>query len=386
MFRIHRRRSASLVALGLTATLVLTACGSGSDSASTSAGPSVDNSQGIEHAQQRLDTYSAVVDGYVPTEKLSDPAGLQGKKVMYIPAVAAIPFFQTSWQAFQEALTSAGVEAVICDGGADPAKMSSCLDQARDQRVAGVVIDALSPAIAEQSYDAVVDAGIPVVLGNIPTPDGSPDTVQSVDAGTTLAVELAADSIIVASGGNGGVIGVKNTDSPVVEGWYDNGVEEFATYAPSMKVTTVESKTAEQTSLPSKVSAAMLANSDADYTLGSVPQSFAEAAIQGATDAGRPDALSTTAAATLGDLQKLQQGSGYLSAVGWDLVRINYYVADVMFRLIEGDVVDTTQYVTPVRVFDKDNVQDLDVSEQGWLDSAWYGGDDYKSEFTALWN
>lgn len=378
------RRLAALAAAGLALSILATGCGSSDSSDGSSADGGADTA-GLEHVNAQLTKYRGVVDGYVPTEKLSDPAALAGKKVMYIPAVAAIPFFVTSWTALQEALAAAGVEGEICDGGADPAKMSACLDQARNEKVAGIVIDALSPQIAQQSYDAVVDAGIPVVLGNLPRPDGSPDSVQAVDAGTTLAVQLAADTIIEATEGTGSVVGVRNTDSPVTQAWYDDGITEFADHAPDTTVVTVDSKTAELPNLPSKVSAAILANPDVKYTLGSVPQAFAEAAYQGAKDAGKPDVLSTTAAATLGDLQKLDSGEGYLSAVGWDIARINYYEADVLYRLILGDPVDTTKYVTPVRVFDKDNVADLDLTESGWLNSDWYGGDAYKAEFKALW-
>jgi ABC-type sugar transport system substrate-binding protein len=379
------RRLKTLAAVGLVSSLLVTGCSSTSDSSDAPAGGDDASGAGLDQANEELAKYRDVVDGYVPTEKLSDPSALAGKKVMYIPAVAAIPFFVTSWNALQEALSAAGVEGQICDGHADPALMSACLDQAVNEGVDGIIIDALSPQIAQQSYDAVVDAGIPVVLGNLPRPEGSPDSVQSVDAGTTLAVQLAADSIIAAAGGEGSVVGVRNTDSPVTQGWYDEGIKEFETAAPDMDVVTVDSKTAEQANLPSKVSAAILANPGVKYTLGSVPSSFAEAAYQGAKDAGRPEVLSTTAAATLGDLQKLESGEGYVSAVGWDLVRINWYEADILFRLIVGDAVDTTAYVTPVRVFDEDNVGDLDLSDEGWLSSDWFGGDSYKGEFVSLW-
>lgn len=376
------RRSTAIAALGLAVTVLLSACGAG-DGDDSSGGTA--DAAGLDRAKAQLATYRDVVDGYVPSERLSDPTALKGKKVMYIPAVAAIPFFVTSWNVLQEALAAAGVESVICDAHADPAKTSACLDQARNDGVDGIILDALSPSIAQQSYDAVVGAGIPVVLGNLPRPDGSPDTVQALDAGTTLAVRLAADSIIVAAEGTGSVVGVRNTDSPVTQSWYDEGIAEFDTNASAMKVVTVDSKTAEQANLPAKVSAAILANPDARYSLGSVPQSFAEAAAQGAQDAGRPEVLSTTAAATLGDLQRLKSGTGYVSAVGWDIARISYYEADVMFRLILGDPVDTSAYVTPVRVFDRDNVDELDITEDGWVSSDWFGGDAYQAEFTSLW-
>lgn len=385
MSQLRTRRAVALATIGLSMAVVVAGCSTPSGDDNTSGEPTTPvDTAGVDHANAQLETYRQVVEGYLPDEPLADPAALAGKKVMYIPAVAAIPFFVTSWTAVQAAFGEVGVEASICDGHADPALTSACLDQALNQGYSGVIMDALAPAIAQQSFDAVVNAGIPVVLGNIPTPAGSPENVVTVGPDTVLAVSLAADAIIAKSGGSANVVAVKITDSPVTEGWFDNGIVEFETYCPDCIVTTVESKTAELDSLPSKVSAAILANPGIDYLLPSLDPAR-DATVQGAADAGQPNMPTASTATTLGALQALAAGKSLFASVGWDLVRTSWYEADVLNRLMIGQVVDATKYVSPVRVFDETNIGELDVSEAGWGSSDWYGGDAYQDVFRTLW-
>ncbi len=321
-------RGSRLPAMGSAAVavaLLITGCGSSAGHTSgTSAGGAGSGGSGLNHAKQQIAKYSQAIDGYVPAEKLSQPAALTGKKVMYIPAVAAIPFFTTSWKAVREAFAAVGVQAEICDSQASPATTSACLDQARNEKDAGVIMDAISPAIAQQSFDKVANAGIPVVLGNIPVPANAPSTVVSVGPDTTLAVRLAADAIIAKSGGTAKVVAVEDTDSPVTQAWYDNGVKEFASYCPGCQVTTVQTKTADMQSLPSKVSAAILSHPGVDYLLPELSP-IAQASIQGASDAGHGDMPTASTATTFGDLQELAAGKNLFTTVGWDVVRTSWY-------------------------------------------------------------
>jgi len=374
------RGSAALAVVGLSVSLAVSACGSDTVPADNGGA----DSAGVERAKQQLAKYSQVIAPYIPAEKLSNPAALKGKKIMYIPAVASIPFFATSWKAVQAAFSAAGVDAEICDGKADPSVTSACLDQARNNGDAGIIMDALSPAIAQQSFDAVVKAGIPVVLGNIPAPDGSPATVVTVGPDTTLAVELAADSIIAASNGKATVVAVKDTDSPVTQSWYDNGIKEFGTNCPGCKVKTVETKTADLQSLPSKVSAAILAQPGTNYLLPELSP-VAPATIQGAKDAGQTAMPAASTATTFSDLQQVANGQNLSTTVGWDVVLTSWYEADALNRLVLGQHVDTTKYVSAVRVFTKDNVTSLDITQNGWDTSNWFGGDAYQDAFRKLW-
>lgn len=376
-------RLPALGSAGIAVALFVTGCGPSTGGANGASG-SGNGASGLDHAKQQIAKYSQAIDGYVPTEKLSAPAALAGKKVMYIPAVAAIPFFSTSWKAVKEAFAAVGVQAEICDSQANPATTAACLDQARNEADAGVIMDAIPPALAQQSFDKLASAGIPVVLGNIPVPAHAPANVVSVGPDTTLAVRLAADAIIAKSGGKAKVVAVEDTDSPVTVAWYENGVKEFADHCPGCQVTTVRTKTADMQSLPSKVSAAILSHPGTDYLLPELSP-IAQATIQGAADAGQATVPTASTATTFGDLQQVAAGKSLFTSVGWDVVRTSWYEADVLNRLILKQTVDATRYVSPVRVFDASNVTSLDISQNGWDDSNWFGGNAYEKTFRDLW-
>jgi len=377
-----RTRRPAAVAAGVVISLAIALAGCSTPADTGDTGDA--DTSGLQHAQDQLDTYTGVVDGFVPSEPLDGADGLAGKKVVYIPAVAQIPFFATSYTGLKAAFAVVGMDVEICDGQANPATTSACLDQALNTGAAGVIMDALPPQIAQESFNAVVAAGIPVVLGNIPVPDGSPATVQRVGPDTAAATALAADAIIVQSEGAASVLTVTVIDSPVTEGWMTDGaVAEFAEYCPDCTLTNVETKTADLQALPAKVSAALLAEPTVDYLLPELSPEITPT-IQGATDAGKTGLPAASTATTLGDLQQIS-ADGLFASVGWDVVRTGWLEADVMYRLILGQDVDTSEYVLPLRVFTPDNVGDLDVSQAGWESSDWFGGSDYQDALTALW-
>lgn len=384
---IHLPRKAAVATAALSAVLIaLTGCSSaqGGGAPADSSGGTTD-AGAIAAAQEQVEKYSGIVDGFMPTDPLSDPSALSGKSVVYIPAVAQLPFFATSYEAVKAAFAEVGMKADICDGAANPATTSACLDQALNSGAAGVIMDAISPEIAQESFDKVVASGMPVVLGNIPTPAGSPDNVATVGPDTTLAVSLAADAVIVDSEGAANVVTVRFIDSPVTEEWHDNGaLPAFADSCPGCKVTTVDIKTPDMASLPAKIAAKLLADPSVDYLLPSLAPAVVST-TQGATDAGREGMPLASTATTVSDLQQIAAEGGLFASVGWDVVRTSWYEADVVMRKILGQDVDATQYVSPVRVFTADNIGDLDVSQAGWDSSNWFGGAGYQDEFRALW-
>lgn len=376
---LRKRGAIPLAAVGLAVAVVLAGCSTPTDTETET--PADDT--GLQYAQEQLDKYSGIVEGFLPTEPLGDSASLAGKSIVYIPAVAQIPFFATSYSALQKAFEVVGVTVQICDAKATPGQAAGCLDQALTTGAAGVILDALPPVIAQESFDAVVAAGVPVVLGNIPIPEGSPATVQRAGPDTALATALAADAIIVRSGGSANVVTVTVTDSPVTQAWMENGANaEFAEYCPDCTVSNVDTKTAEIPELPAKVSAAVLANPDVDFLLPSLSPVVVPT-IQGGTDAGKTLPAASTAT-TSGDLQALSE-EGLFTSVGWDIVRTQWITADLMMRLILGHEVDGSEYVVPVRVFTPENITDFDISQEGWDSSNWFGGSDYQDTLAALW-
>jgi ribose transport system substrate-binding protein len=136
--------------------------------------------------------------------------------------------------------------------------------------------------------------------------------------------------------------------------------------------------------LPSQVSAALLADPGVNYLMPEF-SNIADTSAQGATDASKGSLPLSTAATALSDLQELAAGKSLFSTVGWDVVRTSWNEADVLDRMMLHQQVDATLYLSPVRVFNSSNVKSLDISQAGWEDSNWYGGDGYQATYRALW-
>ena len=87
---IHVPRKAAVATAALSAVLIaLTGCSSaqGGGAPADSSGGTTD-AGAIAAAQEQVEKYSGIVDGFMPTDPLSDPSALSGKSVVDIPAVA----------------------------------------------------------------------------------------------------------------------------------------------------------------------------------------------------------------------------------------------------------------------------------------------------------
>jgi ABC-type sugar transport system substrate-binding protein len=165
---------------------------------------------------------------------------------MHIPAVAAVPYFATSFKGTQAAVADLGMSAELCDAQANPSSLSSCFTQILTQGFAAVIVDSINPAIAIEGFKEVAAAGIPIVLVNVTVPDGSPKNVTSFGADNVFAQTLASSAIIPDSNGTAAVIGVKVIDHDGTIFWWDQGAAaQYKKLCPDCTLTEVETKTSD---------------------------------------------------------------------------------------------------------------------------------------------
>ncbi|MES2171138.1 MAG: substrate-binding domain-containing protein [Actinomycetota bacterium] len=376
-------RFGAVIAATAAAALLLAGCASATPSASSSSGSG--DSALVASAQKNVDAHTSNTTGFVPTDPITNIASLKGKTVIYIPAVAAIPIFATSFKAYADAFSKVGVTAKLCDGASNPSSVAACFQQAIDTKAGGVILDSLPPVIAQQAYDAVLAAKIPVALVTTARPDGSPDSVQLGGPDIVAATALAADAIIASTKGKAHVLAIRTIDSPTTQEWMDKGGVAELKKCSGCTVTTIDTKSADLANLPSKVSAALLADPSINYLF---PQFSADVdgVIKGATDAGRSDLKGTNTVTTTGDLQKIAAGQTLEYSIGWDTVRESWMNSDMLMRLMAGQAVDGSKYTEPVRVFNSKNVKGLDLTQNGWDSSNWYGGTGYQTALEKLWS
>jgi ribose transport system substrate-binding protein len=379
----HGSLAAALTAIGVAATLALTGCASGT----TSSGGSTTGTSGanIAAAKAVVTKYSKLDTTFVaPGAAISNVSSLAGKKVMFIPANGVVPYFDVSLNGIKSALAAAKITAIEYDAKANPSDAASCLNQVISQGYSAVIIDSLPPVIAEQAFEAVEKAGIPILLLSQSVPAGSRSNVQATGANYVQLLTIAADVITVDSKGTANTLGVAVNDSPITVQWVTQGAQpEFKANCPGCKFNVIYTKTTALQQLPSLVSAALLKTPATNYIL---PEFGAvlDGSIQGAQNASRTNVKIVSTTAGLDNVQRLKAGTE-LADVGFDLNAQGWYASDTLIRMMLKLPVDTSKTVITPRIFTKATVAGLDLTQAGWENSSWYGGTGYQEKLKALW-
>jgi ribose transport system substrate-binding protein len=383
MFVSHRTRAGAVLAAAAVLVAMLSGCSS-SPTGSTSG--TSDTKGPAAAAQATVDEFTgAYGKPDLPTEPIKNIASLKGRTVIYIPALAVIPIFATAFDAYKDAFSRVGVKAVLCDAKSDPAATSACFQQAIDTKAAGVILESLPPAFAQEAYKATIAAGIPVLLADTTRPADAPNIVQFGGPNLSQVTSVAADAIIASSGGKAHVLTIGSLDSDAPITWMKAATDEFAKKCPDCKVTKLTLKTSDVQNLASQVSAALLADPSIDYML---PQfgSYVQPAIQGGTNAGRQGLKLVSTTTTLGDLSIMKTNSDFVGSVSWDIVLNAWMNSDLLMRLAVGQKVDASKYVQPIKVFTPKNSAGFTLTPAAWANSSWYGGDGFKQQLVDLWS
>jgi len=90
-----------------------------------------------------------------------------------------------------------------------------------------------------------------------------------------------------------------------------------------------------------------------------------------------------SSAATLTGLQMLAGGGPLHADAGQNFAYQGWATADALFRLVAG--LEIPAYDYSFRLFTQDNVDDLDLSDEGQSSGSWYGPTDFADDFAALW-
>jgi len=368
------------------AALLLTACspgttddsGSGSTSSAAASGPLAEVQADVEKAAQARDSFD------VPTDPV-DVSALSGKTVYYVPLTAQISVFQVYGEKIREALDAVGVKLQICDGGANPSQISGCIDQAVGASAAAIVADNVPYGMAANSFDAARAKNIPVLIANQIPDDQHPadPTLAYLPGPATQMITSAADWIIADSGGKATVVLQKVTDNPSTIAWGEAAEKEFADRCPDCTVVVNEVSAANFPVIPSSTSSAILSHPDTRYVLAEF-EHFVQPTVGGIQQTPNAAQIKVvSSAATLNGLQMIASDGAVQADAGQNFAYQGWATADAVFRLAAGQQVP--EYDVSFRLFTKDVIGDVDVSEDGQSSGSWYGPTDYTKDFTALW-
>jgi ABC-type sugar transport system substrate-binding protein len=164
-----RRSLGRLTALGVVAALALAACGSGDSDTDTATGAAVDVATYQAGAEKAM---AAVTKFTGPTE---GPKAQSGKKVMFLACGFEAEGCNLPAKAAKEAGDALGWDTTLVDGKFDPRIFSRAIQEAIDDKVDGIIIDAISVEAIAEPIKRARAAGI--VVGsydsaNAPSKDG----------------------------------------------------------------------------------------------------------------------------------------------------------------------------------------------------------------------
>lgn len=362
------------------AAVLLSGCSS-DDSSSDTAANGAQNSDlaaAVEALTQPADSYP------LPTEPIDGVADLAGKTMYYIPITQQSPQFAVTGTAMQEALESIGLKLQICNGNGTPTDISACINQAVDAKAAAIVTDGIPYAMASNSLDAAQAAKVPVVIGNQITTGDHPasDVLAYVNAPGGVQMAAIAQWISYDSGQDASVLINQSTDGPAPGQFVEAFTEQFKTDCPECETTINEVSSGNFSLVPSSTSSAVLKNPNLGYVVAQFQQ-YLQPTATGVQQASGTSIKGVTGAAQLGGLQQLSSGDFLYAAVGQASAFQGWVDVDAALRLIAG--ADVPEYEIPIRLFTRDSIADVELTEEAEASGEWYGPETFREDFDALW-
>lgn len=381
----HARRWATAGSAALLAAS-LAACGSSSSSPSGSAGESsIGASTGTSALSGEVAALDKPLGSYsMPSEAIKNVSAVAGKTIYYIPVTLQAPQFSATRRMLATAAKAAGLKVQVCDGKGTPTDINACVAQATSAKAGAIVTDAIPYGMASSSLDAAQKTKIPVVINSQILDSAHPASKTLAYVGTAAGSDqqiALAKWTIVDSGGKAHVLINQNTDGPSQPVFVEAGKKVFASQCPDCKITINGVSSSNFSQVPSSTSAALIKDPTITYVQSQFEQFLqpTEAGIQAASKTGLKV---ITGAAQLSSLKALKGGQ-IQAAAGQDGSYQAWADVDAVLRMMAG--MQPPDYKIPVRLFTKDSVSDLTLTEAALESGQWFGPASFTTDFKKLW-
>ena len=342
--------------------------------------------QQIAQFAQSATTFRAPGPAFTKSQAALLKSKLSGKTLWFIPVFQQAIQFSSEITAFTEAAKVAGAKVHVCDAQVNPSTGSQCLKQAVSSGAAGIVTSSLDYGFAQQAFQAVLKAKIPLVMadddevGANALPASS--TARQLSIGGTYFGRLGADWVIADSHGTANVLyAADDASSGALQ--LAAATDEFKTRCPACKVTVIHFNDASLPKLTTAVSAALIANSKIRYVFNAYDEPSGAYAVQGLQRIkGRSLKFVGGGGSPVG-LQRIQKGEESASP-GVDTSRVAWDMADAVFRFVAG-VPQINTYPKALRLFTKDNLP-ADVKDTAAFSvGSWYSNGNFRAGYKTLW-
>jgi len=379
-------RALCIGVLALT-TVAATACTSSKGSGSGPAGGGTDGGTTVATAQADLAKFTGEIASYSARKPATGISALKGKTVWYVPIGSAVPILNSYGVGMQQALTKLGLSLHTCDGKFLPTTITSCLNQAATQAADGVVTGYVDYKLVPTAFDNLVSHHIPVLVAGEANDAGKPDSPALAFDDTTPTIKvmqkLAAESVIVDSGGKAKVLYVGVTDSPQTLGGAAYAKQFFKDSCPGCTFTEIDYNTASLNKVASQVSAALISHPKTTHVVVEL-DAGAPGAVSGIQTAGYANKVKlVSTGGNLDALQRIKAGQVQFACVGTSAIYFGWQFTDGIVRMLAGQL--PVNGLGPARVFTKSNVGALTLTPDAYATNAWYGSDDFQQAFLTAW-
>ncbi len=383
--RIDRRMASLALVAAVAVTAAGCASGTGEDDTSSAAGSPAD----VQAAKAVIEKYSKPISTFPEVEAVDGANQLSGKTVWYIPVSSSPPAFQVYADALGEALGRLDIDLQVCDGKFVPTAIAACFQQAGASGADAVVTEAIDYTLARQGIDALVGAGVKVVLGGQAPAEGKKNTSTLAFHDTTdqidLGQELAANAIIADSDAKAEILYVGTSEVDSLKEAGDHALEYLEEKCGACTVTRLDYTSAALDKVPSAVSAALIKAPKTTYVLAELDTVIPQV-VAGARSAGFDDKLKIAGmGADLAVVQGIAKGGPELATSGSLLAYNSWSLADSVVRMLSGEAPADGPVDVPSRLFTQANSTDLTLTPAGYASMDWYGSDDYKDAFASAW-
>ncbi|NLB46415.1 MAG: sugar ABC transporter substrate-binding protein [Microbacteriaceae bacterium] len=385
---MKKNTRAAWLGAGIAAALVLTGCSSGGGT-TTEEVPAGEVSEFAAAAQAVVDVASQPVDEFVAPGPAIDTSAIDGGTVWFIAASLEIPLFKNIADSLESVFSEFNVEVQDCDGKfTAPDAVASCLDQAVSSGASAVIVGSVPYGVAPNGFDAVVEAGIPLVYTmDLPVGDGNPSEVAYITKDSIKMQSWLTNWVIADSNAEANTLVVSQTDHEGLIVWNQVGVlDVYPEACPDCVIKHIETNTGQLDKLVTDVSAQIVSNPAIAWVQAEADV-LAQPVIQGVQGAGKTvdDIKITTMDGGLDTVQSLAAGQWIGATAAWNSDALAWYAADQALRLLTGNEANIAVDFPFLRLLTAENVGDLNVSAEGWSDGSWFGTADYRAGCLELW-
>ncbi|XPP27134.1 MAG: sugar ABC transporter substrate-binding protein [Leucobacter sp.] len=377
------------VALGgiaLAAALAVTAC---SGNAGEAEPGDASAAESVPLAQSVVADASELPGEFQAPGPAIDASQLAGGTVWVVVPDTSFGVFQQYIDYLTEAFGVVGLDVQSCGAtGTAADQISNCLTQALDDDPIAVVSVTIPYELAPTAFQAITDAGVPLVYGSSnATGPGDPKQVAYMTPDQFALQAWNAAWVTADSGGDADVLVTRMTDNEVLQSWTNDGqLAEFEKLCPDCVINVKDISAGNIDKIAPEVSASMVSSPQTGYVT-MLDDSMLDVVLQGVKAAGRSgdDIALATAGANLAPMQLLAQEQYLGSVSGFSVRAISWYMADQALRMATGNPAAQDVDFPYIRLFTRENVKDLQLTQGAQSDGSWYGAENIDADFRALW-